>query len=460
MKRLLLLDPDAIQSGVWKTNKAAGLLWQEGNNVVFRNNGVEKTGGATLILGSGDQARDFAQAYVSASGAKRIYVTTDTAVVLYELIAGVWSAGTLYSWATSVQYGDLETWGTWLVMTNGVDPVKVWKNGVATANLAGVPFTKARILKRKTPFLLAFNTDNMGDSAVEWSSESNIEVWTPGTGRAGNMVLRDLESEIVSVEDLGDRLAVYSRNSLVIGSFVGGTNVFGWKRAIKGIGAISRRSVVGLDPFNYGLTQDGIFKTDGVSFQWVDDPAMTKYIKDTADFSKAALFWGMADNTLKSVNFFFLTSDNLWRSVHYYPEKGFFTKGDLQLCAGQAKEVFDWPIVSSESGLVGSWQTADTNYGVPVPYSLKTKPLDFGERSINKLVQMVRVDGVWNAANRLKVQVMEDPEAPGTTVYDQPLVQKNYFEYEAPYFTLEFYGSAPFSMNAVEIFGQAGGPAL
>jgi hypothetical protein len=461
MRQLLLLTPDQIQSGIWKTNKAAGALWQEGNNVVFRNNGVEKLLGATQFGDAGDQVRDFAQAYISTTAARRAYITTDTKVRMFELLASVWTPTDLLTWPTASQYSDIETWGTRLLATNGIDPVKVWKNTGTMVNLGGVPFTKAKILKRKTPFLLAFNTNNIGDTAAEWSTDSDIETWTPGTSRAGNYNIRDLESEIVAVEDLGDRLAVYSRNSLVLGQFIGGANVFGWQRAVRGIGAVSRRSVVSLDPFNYGLAQDGIFKTDGVSFQWVDDPAMTKFIKDNADFTKASLFWGMADSTTKSVWFNFQDANSVWMSLQYYPDRNFFTKGNLQLSAGATKEVFDFPLVGSEDWKLGLWQTADTHFGSPLNYNLKTKPLDFGERSVHKLMQLIRVDGVWDPASMIRVQALQHAEdAAPVTVIDRALDRNNYFEFEAPFFTVEFYGSTKWSLNAMEFFGEVGGPVL
>lgn len=462
MKKLLVLGPQEIQTGLWKIGKAAGLLWEEGNNVVFKDNGFRRSGGA-LQQGTSlnDQARDIAQAYISGTGAKRIYFGTDTDMELYELLAGVWTKSVLHTWATAGQYADLETWGTWLVGTNGVNPVQVWKNTGVAAALAGVPFSKARVLKRKTPFLIAMNTNNIGDTGIEWSSDSDIEAWTPTlANKAGNYNLRDMDSEILAAEDLGDRVALYSRNSMGVGTFTGGGNVWNWKRVLSGIGAVSRRSVVSLDPFNYGLMQGGVFKTDGNSFAWVDEPAMQKYIKDTADWTKAALFWGFSDAILKTVNFSFLNSDDDWLQVVYYPDNNLWTKGSAQITAGARKEVFGYPIIATEDLQVGTWQESSQFFSLDIPYSLKTKPLDFGERSIYKLLQLIRVDGQWTAG-RIRVQELQHPEdtAP-KTIIDRDLQRENYFEREGRYFTLEFYGDKPLYVTGIEFFGEPGGVAL
>jgi hypothetical protein len=248
---------------------------------------------------------------------------------------------------------------------------------------------------------------------------------------------------------------------MALGTFIGGTSVWGFKRALEGIGAISRRSVVSLGPFNYGLTQEGIFKTDGGSFIYVDDPQMQKYIRNTADWSRQHLFWGMADSLLKVVTFHFQNIEGSWRQVSYYPERQFFTKGDLQLSAGDEKKVFDYPFVATEDLKLGSWQASEQFFGGDMAWSLKTKPLDFGLRSNEKLVQLVRVDGVWDEGAKLRVYCLKRPEDPNPKlVVDKALGEENYFEWDGPYFTFEFYGTKPWSISGVEIFGNVTGVAL
>jgi hypothetical protein len=458
MRQMLVLGPQDIQSGVWKIAKAGGPLWAEGSNVVFRDLGVRSVPGALQQADlMADQTRDIVQANVA--GERRAYVGTDTDIEMFSLLGGTWSRSVLGTWPTAGQYADLETWGTWLIATNGVDPVKIWKNGGGLVDLAGTPFTKARIVKRASVFLLAFNTDNIGPSAVEWSSDSNPEDWTPSlSNKAGNFNIRDLDSEIVCVADLGSRLAVYSRARMVLGTYIGGTAVWSWVPAVKGIGAVSNRSVVTLDPFNYGLTRDGIFKTDGNSFAWVDDPAMLRYIRQTADFSREELFWGFADTEQKSVGFYFQNSDAAWRSVNYYPETGIFTTGDLSLTAGASKEVFNYPLVTSEGFRFGTWGESQPHFGTPVTWSLKTNPLDFGTRDVYKIHNLTLVEGQWSGAN-IRIRAHESPEDAGTIFHDAALVRENYADRDAKFLSWELYGSGPFYMTRMEVFGIPGGLA-
>lgn len=459
MKQIMNLGGQEIQTGIWKIGQHAGALWTEGNNVVFRDLGFRRTGGALVQGVLDDQARHIVQAYKPATVEKRVFFGTDTAIEMFAQVAGVWSNVVIGTWPTAGQYASLETWGNWLIATNGIDPVKIWKDVGGLVDLAGTPFTKAKIIKRKLVFLFAFNTNNIGDTAAEWSSDSNPEDWAPtSTNKAGNINIRDLDSEVVAAVDLGNNLAVYSRSSLVIGRFVGGADVWNWSRAISGIGAISNRSVVTLDPFNYGLTQNGIFKTDGSSFVFVDDPAMLKYIRDTADFSKGHLFWGFADAELKNVTFNFLDSDDSWHQVCFYPDKGIFTKGDLQLTAGAREEVFQWPIVAADDMQWGFWQAAEQHLGTDIMFNLRTKPLDFGAQDSYKLHNLTHVEGQWAEGN-LRVRKHLHSEDPGEVIYDRPLVVDNYFSHDAKMFSWEFYGSKPIYITGMSIYGIATGVA-
>lgn len=459
MKQLLLLGPNEIQSGIWKGVGAAAVpLWADGNNVAFKRLGFERNAGALYQASLAAAPRDLTQAYVD--GDKRIYAGTDVGIQLAALTGGAWNVSTLYTWPTAGLYADLETWGSWLVATNDVNPVVVWKNSGVAAPLSNTTFTRARVLKRKTPFLFAANTSN-GDTMIEWCSDSNIEDWVASvSNKAGSMNIRDMDSAILAAEDLGDRVAFYSRSSMIVGSNVGGQAVWGFRRAVRGIGAISRRSVVSVDPFNYGLTEAGIFKTDGNSFVYLDDPSMMRWYRETADFSREALWWGIHDAALKCVTWHFQDFDGKWFSISYYYDQNMFSCGDLQLVAGAPLEVFKYPIVANSDFELGTWPESDEHFGDPVAFNLRSKPLDFGERSRKKYLQLVRVDGQWDPGARLRIRAHEDPEDMGSQIYDAPLGLKNFPDFEAPYFSVEFYGSVNCYVSGIEFFGEVGGLGL
>lgn len=463
MQKLLTLDPPLIQTGLFSgVGKAATPLWSEGNNIIFRDLGVRRIAGAQPILDSytmPNTVRALLQGF--ADGKPRVYASSDAKLAMLEKSGGIWTQSDLYTWPTATDYGQLETWGTWLIATNNNDPPVVWKNAGLAAPIAGIPFTRARIIRRKSPQILAFNTSN-GSDKVEWCDIGNIEGWVPGSLGAGNTNIRDLESEIVAAEMLGDRIGVYSASSMVLGSYIGSPNWWGFKKAVGGIGAVSPKSIIEQGVFHYGLMQNGIFVTDGNSARFIDDPMMQKWVIDTVNWDQARYIWGFHDDYLRAVTWFFLNVDLAWQSVSYHYDSKLFTKGNLFATAGAPRSSLEVPVIADLDKNICLWQRGDAFRGVDVPFSIRTKPLDFGARDVAKLLQLVKVDGSWDANVRLRVGQLDTPEGSPDWFHDYPLTTENYFpeEREAPYFVLEIYGSAPAYVSGIEFYGKGGGVVL
>lgn len=467
MQTLLQVDPQMIQSSVYPgLIEAATPFWKEGRNIAFRDNGIRKIKGGSRAgdaFATSQTIRAMLQSFNA--GRRRLFVGTNTDLALLEKLADNTTVEfSLGAWNTAGVYAQLETWGAWLVATNGIDPVKVWKNnGNGTlANLAGTPFTRAKIIKRKSPYLLAFNTNN-GETMVEWSHTSDIENWTISAAtEAGNYNIRDLESGIQAVADLGDRLAVYSNSSLVLGTLIGRPNVFGWRKVLSGIGAVSPRSVVTQGAFNYGLTFNGIFQTDGNQYRWIDDPAAQRWLINNVDWNKLTEIHGWHDDYLRLVSWFFIDKGNNPQIISYHYESGQFVTSDLHVTAVAPRDSWDVPIFAGPSRIPLLWQQADGYENKLPAFYLRTKPLDFGARDRFKILNLLRVDGVWDASTRVRVGAVMDPEGVPDWFHNDTLKRENYFpnEREATYFVVEFSGDRDFHMTGMEFFGIPGGLAL
>lgn len=474
MKLLLALSPAdfAAGSGIYPgPTKTAVPLWQEGDNVAFRENGFARINGAGLLRGPTlYPPRNIKQAYIGGNfAAQRAYIATNVEVMLYAYENGAWLTNKqIWVWQRNHDTPEIETWGIWLVGSDQVNQPFLWKNTVGAGTLwQNLPFNRVKVLKKKQNMMLAMNTDNIGDMGIEWNDPRSLEAeispglaaWTPAAeNRAGNAFLRDLDSEIIAAHDIGDNLAVYSKSALVLGNYVGGNVVWSWKKRAE-VGAMGRHSVVPVGPYNYGLTEFGIWKTDGNSATWLaDDPVIT-WLKANLNPLYKHLAWGLYDDVLRCITWHFADNGGLWRSISYHPASGFFTKGNLQLAAGARKEVFGYPLVASALTYhLGAWQETTTHFGADIAWSLKTKPFDFGDRQRAKYLQMVRADGEWDATTMLRIRVHSDPNSVGTAFWDAPLLEKNFPEREGRYFTFEFYGTKPARMSGLEFFGQVAGP--
>lgn len=470
MQVLLKATPEHMQSGVYLgLNKSVVPLWEDGVNIAFREVGVKKIGGGQEVSSLPPaQGKPWDMEQANVAGKSRVFVGTVQGIQLVELVGSSWGSATVYTWPSPSQYADLETWGAWIVGTNGVNKLAVWKNAGAGEVLVGTTFDWAKVIKRKSPFLLAMNT-SVGEDSIHWCADSNIELWTPAADNtAGQMSLRDIDSGIVACEDIQDYLAVYSRHTMHVGKYAGG-GVWSWKRALSGIGAVSRRSVVTVDPYNYGLNENGIWKTDANTFVYLDDPAVSRWLLDRIDWQRRAEVWGFHDSRLKQIRWQYPTKATLGghsEIICFGYEGSVFTRSSLLLAAADKQEVFPYPIVVNDTGHVAYWQGEEEHYGADVQWMFRSKPLDFGANQSFKTVELVLVDGAWSMQDdaQLRITALQYPEDKNEVlVHHEQLRRRNYLKnggFEAPFFKIEIYGTRPATINLIEVWGNPAGLAF
>jgi hypothetical protein len=114
--------------------------------------------------------------------------------------------------------------------------------------------------------------------------------------------------------------------------------------------------------------------------------------------------------------------------------------------------------VASEGFRFGTWGESVQHFGTDVAWSLKTNPLDFGVRDVYKIHNLTLVEGEWTNA-RLRLRTHDSPNDAGTIALDAPLVRENYVDRDGKFLSWELYGTGPFYMTRMEIFGIPGGVA-
>jgi hypothetical protein len=118
---------------------------EDGLNIAFREIGIKKIGGANqvVVLPAGQgKPLDMEQGFTA--GKARIFIGTVEGIQMAELIGSSWSSSTVYTWPNPSQFADVETWGTWVVGSNGISKLAVWKNTGLGEELAGTDFLFAQ----------------------------------------------------------------------------------------------------------------------------------------------------------------------------------------------------------------------------------------------------------------------------------------------------------------------------
>lgn len=432
-KPLITAGPgNELESGIFPgVDKLSAPFWADGENIEFRQGGVVSSKGYQGLATLPGEVNEMAQAFHN--GDQRLYAAVGNGVYMRSSLTGLSSLGSF----PTQGFPQFETFGSFLLATNYADPPMYWKNTGSLVAIADLPFTTAKIFHRRDNHVIAFNTSN-GQNAYEWSSASDVDDWEPlSSNSAGNNWLRDLDSEIICAVDIGSRVAVYSRETMGLIQFIGQPDVFAHTPAINGVGAVGARSVVQVGPRNIGLNRQGVFVTDGVSFDYVDEPAIHEFLMADVDFSLGEEIRGYHNEDLSSVIWFYTPLSGGRAGVGYNYKKGTFTKYRQSVEVALERQVFSTP-VAGIGPLLAQLNVGHSANGATLTKWVRTKPMSAQDASFWKTWSHLKTVGAFQNAT-VKIGVVDNPNDEAITWIDeQTLAFENWFDRDSVFLILEF----------------------
>lgn len=424
-------------------------FWHDGESVAFRDLGVEKALGSEEFLPLGFSPLRLAQAWVN--GVRRLYFQDQ------QFRVWGWDEGAIAPFyiSTLAALASLEPFGNWLFSADGTT-LRLWQGSGGLAGISGSP-TGAKLLAKLKDHLLVANDDSLSWGDIK--DPTNYAIDSPSTSRT--LRFRNLESPLLALKPLGDGLALYTSDSLRKVNYRGAAVWFGENgTSLDGIGALGPNSIVSAGFKNYGLTRNGIFVTDGSSFQFIDTPQFHGYLEPLVDWDRADEIFSWHNESFQQVEFYCpsLSGDPL--AIAYKYTNGSFSKPKLPILAAIDREVFPFPIFGTSSGLsYGKGRTTQ-------PALLRTKPLDAGDSLSLKLFEYYRFVGKWGGnarfrlglSNTVNTDQTQAPSAP-FWFYDGPLVSETFFQQEGAFLTIEFYTDSDgwFELSQILVSGELGG---
>lgn len=450
---------DVLAGGLYTSLPAKQTkLWLTGTNVRFVDKGVEKAKGIELLASVTEPITGVAQAYVE--GERRAYFGTPT--IMYKYSDG--DTGILRSGFTNGRWSMIP-WGEWLLATNNTEKPQIWKNTGSMVDWANVPVTKARIVRKlaERPILFAGQT-------AYWPRATDIEYWaTPDPeGRAGSMFIRDLDSDITAVEPLGELLAYYTLNEMGLVTFVGGQAVYGFKNRLEGIGAIGINAIIPVGQIHYGMSLSGIWRADGSSQSYFDDPAVNRYLDTTLDKDRGDEVVGVHIKDRKTVEWHYPGVDEEVHCLGYNYGNGSWHHLMMGVTAAGAAEIFDYPIAASANEW-GLYDKTDDIGSATMVSELRSGGFDAGNAHHFKWWDKVEVyrEGVGTLEIRFglhKTETMGATNEPGAWVDYwtewTPLARENYIQAESVYLTLELRSvgaNTSWRMGGLSVWGELAG---
>jgi hypothetical protein len=362
MKKLLDINREMVSSGLHPSLPNQQVpIWKTGRNVVFQDLGVRPAAGQgnlfakpSGLAGLGILERVF-------SGTRNLFWGTREA--LYRGIEGTIDPTDVSRLAGGAYTGDdgdlwsMTEFGNQIIATNGIDQPQLFLSAAADFddfdNLTDLAAATAKIARKLGPFVLLFNTEN-DQKEMRWCDEDDVTTWTPtAANKARDEIIRDLDSEIMCVEPLLGGLGVYGKNQLFLVSFIGPPFFFGHTHLLDGVGAAGKASVVSVGRRHFGFGDDGIFITDGASFEYIDTPSIHNYVYvDTLDqrYVDRVVAWEDREETI--VYFSVPSGDGVGTTVGYNYTRKLWSMHDYYRTAATSGAIWDNPIAVSASGQV------------------------------------------------------------------------------------------------------------
>lgn len=443
--------PEWLASGLWADPLPdQPALWRDGENVEFRDGEARKASGWAVQNTLSAPVTGLAQAYVD--GQKRVYVGTDT-----ELRMFLNGANSEIGRAADYNGGQwsMISWGTFLIATNDVDPPQIWKNTGQAEDWAPdtIPFDRAAVVRRVSTFPMLFH----GQRAA-WPAYNNFEDFEPGPGkRAGEYFIRDIDSDVIAVEPLGESLVYYTANMAGFTTFVGGEGAFSFKtQQGAGVGAVSKNAVVVVGPLHYGMSRMGPWRFDGAVGQYIAKPQIGKWIEDQLDWTRADEVVAHHNQTNATVEFYFPCKDGVIRGVGHNYKNGSWTKLKKPVAVALPQQVFGSPI----AGIGNTWAFLGqgNNAGASaLEATLRTAPLDAGASTRYKMWGSLEVGHTSNGLFQFRVGYLDRPdETPDWQEWETLVAGPNWLiERESVYIVVEFRSTAlgaDWRIGAIEIY--------
>jgi hypothetical protein len=121
-----------------------------------------------------------------------------------------------------------------------------------------------------SPYLIVFK-----DRQGAWCASDDPENWdyADPANDSGQLPIRDMDSDITCVVPWGQDTLVFSNNGIWRWTYIGGFNIFGVEklRGVK-VGAVGRNAVCDAEGMLFGVSQAGIWQSDGNSHRMIDWP--------------------------------------------------------------------------------------------------------------------------------------------------------------------------------------------
>ena len=422
MMRPLLSLRQGLDGGVFKSLDPTipDYYWEDCRNVLFRDGGVTVS---DIFSGRGSftitqeprlglwQSRTYAFT-AKADGIYRTELNGDSVTVSTAQVDSV--ANRSYS----ANGSDLFQWVNWdaaVCAVNGTGNIRVMPTGTisfrtVSLNGAGIGGAgiKANLAFKLGPHLVVAGSFSTSGSGLRWGDTNAPESFTiSAASAAGSLPIREASGKITACAPLGDRQMVYTRTQGFLVQYIGIPYVFGYQHAFSGVGIVGKNAVASVAGFNYGLSDSGFFRTNGLEIEHIDTPQIRNWFLERVNKNYIEMVCSVHVADQNMIIWFYPSAPSRHNNegVGYNYISGKWTIFDFGVSAASNSDLFSYPlmhyVISQYNGTTtaaGELQVFknDGSFNSPfVEAYAQTKPMDMGDKNNRKLVLGAKL-GIWN----------------------------------------------------------------
>ena len=384
---ILVADPNQLASGLLPDRHSLQVpLWEAAGNVRFYQGKVARLVPATQAyinagIGGGDvAARGLGQLQAS-DGVRWVYSAHIRNTGLMYIYRWYGPASELISTLGDLQLHDTAlvqahrvdflNWGDWMLFNAGSGPIQRFQPGIGAGALPNSPEDVVAILKKANQLVAVGHGPNK--KRVSISNADDITDWANGPESVGNSLpLEELETGIRAAARLGPHIACYAEDQLAFVSYVGAPAYFGQRVVLDGVGAVGKGAVCSDGRVNYGVSRNGIWRTDGNEFQYIDEGAMNEYLQANVNWDQAGKIVAHRNDHRRTFEFFFPTGANLENSEgwSFDPTNGAWSPIPAWQAADE-RRLLRRPLLAAANAVY----LGEDNPLAAAPLTLRTKPM-------------------------------------------------------------------------------------
>jgi len=255
-----------------------------------------------------------------------------------------------------------------------------------------IDVTTVKVWLNRGPHILGFNTSNSGREFI-WCDADDVDTWvTASDNLAGALEIRELKSDIIAAVPLGQRIAVYGDDQVFLVNYLANDLVFGYQPALNGVGSVSPRSVVAVGNFNYGLSTQGFFRTDGATVDYIDAGKVRHWFQNNFNKQQISKCVAFHDEEAQEIRWSFptdtLSAESAIAYSYQFDNWTFYSEGRT---AAEERTRAPFPVTGTGDGRI-LYEGSGTNAGQAAVNSwLRSKPMDLGDPDRVKELSSLRV---------------------------------------------------------------------